>query len=155
MSTSPSLMVGTAEGDLPKLFSLNKGDLSLIFIQRHRLNYFNQTHAHARKRARTRKHVHARAASTRTRMHTRKHAHTRAQARAHARASKHAHMRAQASTQTHIRVLACARICACLQHSVNRRKSPAIMPKRIVGLCPLRRAWWLALPKAICQNCSL
>ena len=34
-------MVGTAEGDLPKLFSLNKGDLSLIFIQRHRLNYFN------------------------------------------------------------------------------------------------------------------
>ena len=37
MSTWPSLMVGTAEGDLPKLFSLNKGDLSLIFIQRHRL----------------------------------------------------------------------------------------------------------------------
>ena len=32
MSTWPSLMVGTAEGDLPKLFSLNKGDLSLIFI---------------------------------------------------------------------------------------------------------------------------
>ena len=26
------------------------------------------------------------------------------------------------------------------QHSVNRRKSPAIMPKRIVGLCPLGRA---------------
>ena len=55
MSTWPSMMVGTAEGDLPKLFSLNKGDLSLIFIQRHRLNYFNHTHAHARKRARARK----------------------------------------------------------------------------------------------------
>ena len=41
------------------------------------------------------------------------------------------------------------------QHSVNRRKSPAIMPKRIVRLCPLGRAWWLALPKAICQSCSL
>ena len=44
------------------------------------------------------------------------------------------------------------------QHSVNRRKSPAIagdLPKRIVGLCPLGRAWWLALLKAICQSCSL
>ena len=44
------------------------------------------------------------------------------------------------------------------EHSVNRRKSPAIagdLPKRIVGLCPLGRAWWLALPKAICQSCSL
>ena len=52
MSTWPSMMVGTAEGDLPKLFSLNKGDLSLIFIQRHRLNYFNHTHARARAQAR-------------------------------------------------------------------------------------------------------
>ena len=49
MSTWPSLMAGTAEGDLPKLFSLNKGDLLLIFIQRHRLNH---THAHVRKRFR-------------------------------------------------------------------------------------------------------
>ena len=44
------------------------------------------------------------------------------------------------------------------EHSVNRRKSPAIagdLLKRIVVLCPLGRAWWLALPKAICQSCSL
>ena len=37
-------------------------------------------------------------------------------------------------------------------------QSPKIagdLPKRIVGLCPLGRAWWLALPKAICQSCSL
>ena len=40
----------------------------------------------------------------------------------------------------------------------NRRRSQAIagdLPKRIVGLCPLGRALWLALPKAICQSCSL
>ena len=38
------------------------------------------------------------------------------------------------------------------------RKSPAIagdLPKRIVGLCPLGRAWWLAMPKAIRQSSSL
>ena len=29
------------------------------------------------------------------------------------------------------------------------------LPKRIVELCPLGRAWWLALPKAICQSCFL
>ena len=92
MSTWPSLMVGTAEGDLPKLFSLNKGDLSLIFIQCHRLNYFNHTqHTRANARAHA-KHVHTRAANTRTRARTR--THTRARAC--------------------IRVLACARVCACL-----------------------------------------
>ena len=37
----------------------------------------------------------------------------------------------------------------------NIRSIAAIMPKRIVGLCPLGQAWWLALPKAICQSCSL
>ena len=48
MSTWPSMMVGTAEGDLPKLFSLNNGDLSPIFIQRHRLNYFNHARTQTR-----------------------------------------------------------------------------------------------------------
>ena len=108
-STWPSLMVGTAKGDLPKLFSLNKGDLSLIFIQRHRLNYFNHTHAHARQtRARTQTRAHAR----------RKHAHTRApQARAHTRAAstrtharKHVYMRAQASTHAHAYARVCVRV---------------------------------------------
>ena len=118
MSTWPSLMVGTVEGDLPKLFSLIKGDLSLIFIQRHRLNYFNHTHAHARKRARARKHVHTRAASTRTRMH----AHARvcacacllARARAPACAAcACARACAYACACMHVRVLAraCARVC--------------------------------------------
>ena len=119
MSTWPSLMVGTAEGDLPKLFSLNKGDLSLIFIQRHRLNYFNHTYAHARKRARTqsRKHVQTRAqarAHACTRTHTRKRAHMRkrAQAGAHACASKHAHARIRARTRV--------RVCACLRRACAR-----------------------------------
>ena len=74
MSTWPSMTVGTAEGDLPKLFSLNKGDLSLIFIQRHRLNYFNHTHAHASKRARARKVANT---CTRARKHAHMQAHTR------------------------------------------------------------------------------
>ena len=140
MSTWPSMMVGTAEGDLPKLFSLNKGDSSLIFIQRHRLNYFNHTHAHACKRARkvaktctrARKHahMHARArirASARTRASAHKQAHTRAQAstrtHAYAHARMHAHTRWRARTRARVcacmrarvcvRVLACARMCAC------------------------------------------
>ena len=111
MSTWPSMMVGTAEGDLPKLFSLNKGDLSLIFIQRHRLNYFNHTHAHTRKRARTqsRKHVHTRAlarAHACTRTHTRKRAH------AHARICP----RMCACSRARVRVHACARACGTRVH---------------------------------------
>ena len=42
--------------------------------------------------------------------------------------------------------------------SATFSQSPKIagdQPKRIVGLCLLGRAWWLALPKAICQSCSL
>ena len=98
MSTWPSLMVGTAEGDLPKMFSLNKGDLSLIFIQRHRLNYFNHTHAHARAHAKSQTRAHAQArAHACTRTHTRK----RAQAGAQARTSR--------------RTRACARMCACMR----------------------------------------
>ena len=108
MSTWPSLMVGTAEDDLPKLFSLNKGDLSLIFIQRHRLNYFNHTHA----RTQSRKHVHTRAqarAHACTRTHTRK----RAQAGAHTRARKQA--RACASVCSRLRVCACMRARVCVR----------------------------------------
>ena len=106
MSTWPSLMVGTAEGDLPKLFSINKGDLSLIFIQRHRLNYFNHTHAHARKRACARKVANT---CTRARKHAHMHARARIRASARTRASAHkqAHTRAQAST--HTRARACTR----------------------------------------------
>ena len=102
MSTWPSLMVGTAEGDLPKLFSQNKGDLSLIFIQRHRLNYFNHTHAHARKRTRARK-----VANTCTRARTCMHAHAYAQARAHAYAQARARVRG-----VHSRAYACACLLA-------------------------------------------
>ena len=115
MSTWPSLMVGSAEGDLPKLFSLNKGDLSLIFIQRHRLNYFNHTHAHARKRARARK-----VANTCTRASAHKQAHTRAQAstRTHA----YARARTRARVCVRVRVHACARawVCACLRRACAR-----------------------------------
>ena len=51
------MMAGTAEGDLLKLFSLNKGDLSPIFIQRHRLNYFIHTHTRTHTRTHTHTHV--------------------------------------------------------------------------------------------------
>ena len=133
MSTWPSLMVGTAEGDLPKLFSLNKGDLSLISIQRHRLNFFNHTHAHARKvantctRARKHAHMHARArirASARTRTSRRasahKQAHTRAQARAHERACARAYTCARACARAYacacLLARACARACGARVH---------------------------------------
>ena len=114
MSTWPSLMVGTAEGDLPKLFSLNKGDLSLIFIQRHRLNYFNHTHAHARThacarvRALARVRVHARA-----RVCVRVRACLRARVRLLVRACACVRACAYACACMHVRVLAraCARVC--------------------------------------------
>ena len=146
LSTWPSLMVGTDEGDLPNLFSLNKGDLSLIFIQRHRLNYFNHTHAHARVHANTR------AASTRTR--ARKYAHTRAQARAHARASTRtcARKQARARTRTHtrarayacLRVLACARVCACLRVCARLRVCSANHQARPSGHNPTIRFGMIA-----------
>ena len=98
MSTWPSLMVGTAEDDLPKLFSLNIGDLSLIFIQRHRLNYFNHAHAHARKRARARKVANTCTAHARATTRTCMHAHAYAQSRTHAQA------------RTSRRTRACARV---------------------------------------------
>ena len=103
MFTWPSLMVGTAEGVLPKLFSLNKGDLSLIFIQRHRLNFFNHTHAHARKRASARK-----VANTCTRARKHAHMHARARIRASARTSRRT--RARVCACMRVRVLA-ARVC--------------------------------------------
>ena len=141
MSTWPSMMVDTAEGDLPKLFSLNKGDLSLIFIQRHRLNYFNHTHAHARKRARARKHVHTRAASTRTRMHAHARARAHAQARTHAQARAHAHAStrtcAQESTRTHTR----ARTCTRKRINARTRLRVHARVRLLVRACACARAW--------------
>ena len=135
MSTWPSLMVGTAEGDLPKLLSLNKGELSLIFIQRHRLDYFNHTHAHARAHAKSQTRAHARA-STRICMHA--HAYAQTRAHAQARTSRRTRARKQARARTHTRVRACTRtrasastrarvhararacVCACLRRACAR-----------------------------------
>ena len=122
MSTWPSLMVGTAEGDLPKLFSLNKGDLLLIFIQRHRLNYFNHTHAHARRKH---AHTHARArmracacllaracATACVRLRVCAHARVRALARMRARACMCASLRARVCDFACARAF--ARVCVCV-----------------------------------------
>ena len=111
MSTWPSLMVGTAEGDLPKLFSLNKGDLSLIFIQRHRKTSKDKR-ARARNIVENDRHLRTK--------HPRKHVHTRAQAstrpHAYARARMHAHTSAR--VRVHARARAC--VCACLRRACAR-----------------------------------